>query len=96
MEYPLGLTNRGSTTWAHQLATIVLFNSPLQMISEDPHFLLNSKKIAPILPILRNIPTVWDETKVLQQSEIGQLEAIAKRSGNDWYIGILNDDHENQ
>ncbi|MFR9503792.1 MAG: glycoside hydrolase family 97 N-terminal domain-containing protein [Rikenellaceae bacterium] len=34
------------------------------------------------------VPTVWDETKVLEGYP-GQYAAIARRSGNDWYYGAL-------
>jgi alpha-glucosidase len=40
---------------------------------------------------LRNIPTVWDETEVLQ-GEVGQSIVMARRSGNRWYVGAMNGD----
>ena len=33
---------------------------------------------------------MWDETKVIN-GEIGKFAAIARRSGDDWFIGIIND-----
>ena len=35
------------------------------------------------------MPTVWDETKVLQGC-IGQYAVIARRTGTDWFIGAMN------
>ena len=35
-------------------------------------------------------PTVWDETRVLA-AEVGRLLAIARRSGEAWYIGAMTD-----
>jgi hypothetical protein len=35
------------------------------------------------------MPTVWDETRVLQ-ADIGQYAIIARRSGSDWFIGAMN------
>ncbi len=87
---PLGFTSPGATTWAHQLATLVAFDSPLQMIAEDPVFLLTSDKIASVLPILQNFPTIWSETVVLPQSKLGEMAVLAKKSGNYWYVGVLN------
>lgn len=34
------------------------------------------------------MPTVWDETKVLE-GEIGKFATIARRSGDDWFLGSL-------
>lgn len=87
---PLGFTAPGPTSWAHQLATVVVFTSPLQVIAENAEFLLNNEHIGPVLPVLTKIPTVWDETIVLPGSEIGKLAAFARRSGEIWFIGILN------
>lgn len=35
---------------------------------------------------------VWDETKVLDGSTIGELTVMARRTGDVWYVGILNGD----
>ncbi len=87
---PLGFTAPGPTSWAHQLATVVVFTSPLQVIAENAEFLLNNKLIEPVLPVLSAIPSVWDETVVLPGSAIGKLAAFARRSGKRWFVGILN------
>ena len=38
---------------------------------------------------LAEVPTVWDETKVLH-SKIGNYAVIRRRKGRDWFIGWLN------
>ena len=43
----------------------------------------------PELEFFDRVPTVWDETKVLH-GQIGQYAAIARRSGEDWFIGCMN------
>ncbi|TWT81435.1 Retaining alpha-galactosidase precursor [Planctomycetes bacterium CA13] len=87
---PILFTNPGPTTWAHQLATLVTFTTGLQTYAEHP----GTMKDAPILknafPILQTIPSVWDETQVLDGSRIGELAAFARRSGDVWFVGILN------
>lgn len=87
---PLAFTATGETTWAHQLATLVLFTSPIQVIAENPEILLKHPAVKDALPLIKQIPTVWDETVVLPGSEIGELAVIARRKGNGWYIGVLN------
>jgi alpha-glucosidase len=40
--------------------------------------------------MLKSIPPAWDETIVLPESEIGELAAFARRSGNTWFLAALN------
>ena len=87
---PLTFTVPGETTFAHQLATLICFDSPLQTIAEDPGLLLNNGHVNSAAGFIRNVPTVWDEVRVLPQSDIAKLAVIAKRKGCDWYIGVLN------
>jgi alpha-glucosidase len=87
---PLGYSNPGPTTYAHQLATVIVFTSPLQVIANDPAFILNEPSVRPALDVLKSIPSVWDETRVLAHSAIGEVAAFARRSGDDWFLGILN------
>jgi alpha-glucosidase len=43
----------------------------------------------PEMEFYDHIPTVWDETRVLQ-GEIGQYAIIARRTGTEWFIGAMN------
>lgn len=36
-----------------------------------------------------SIPTVWDETRFLE-GEMGDYVVVARRSGKDWYVSVLN------
>ncbi|MAH75169.1 MAG: hypothetical protein CBC62_02710 [Opitutia bacterium TMED102] len=36
-----------------------------------------------------HIPVTWDESKVLE-SKIGTYSTIARRSGDDWFVGSFN------
>lgn len=91
---PLDYTKPGETTWAHQLATLVNFISPLQVIANDPGFMINHPIAKQALNVTRAIPATWDETVVLPGSDIAKLAAIARRSGDQWFVGILNGDLE--
>jgi alpha-glucosidase len=77
---------RGDTTWAHQVATAAVFNEPLLTYGAHPKTLLDS----PCLPMIKAIPAVWDETIVLPMSEIGEVAAYARRSGDTWFLAVLN------
>jgi alpha-glucosidase len=81
---------RGDTTFAHQLATAVVFTHPLLTYAAHPQSLLAS----PASELVRSIPCVWDETIALPQSEIGELAVFARRQGNEWYLGVLNGESE--
>ncbi|MDB4473421.1 glycoside hydrolase family 97 protein [Opitutaceae bacterium] len=87
---PILFTNPGPTTWAHQVATLVTFLSPLQVFCEDPGTMMNDPVLKTALPVMQAIPTLWDETVVLTGSAIGDLTAMARRDGKRWFVGILN------
>ncbi|WP_372772897.1 glycoside hydrolase family 97 N-terminal domain-containing protein [Mangrovibacterium sp.] len=86
---------------ASQLAKTVCIFSPLQFLYwydkapaapvKDDALWGNTNTIGnePELEFFNNVPTVWDETKVLT-AEIGEIGVIARRKGNDWWIGGIN------
>lgn len=74
------------TTVAQQLACAVVTTSPILCWADKPDLYLQS----PIVDVLRSMPPVWDETRVLHGSKIGDLAVMARRSGKTWYVGILN------
>jgi alpha-glucosidase len=69
-------------TRCHQLGMYVVYESPLQMLCDDPAAYRGEAG----LEFLRNVPSSWDETKVLC-GEIGEYIVIARRKGDTWYIG---------
>jgi len=87
---PIGFSNRGPTTYTHQLATGILFTSPLQVIAEHPEYLLHEPSCNPVLDIIRAMPTIWHETIVLPESRIGELAVMARRLDDTWYLAVLN------
>jgi len=74
------------TTSAQQLASAVVFTSPILCWADKPEVYLAS----PVVDLIRGMPPVWDETRVLPGSKIGKLAAFARRSGSTWWVGILN------
>nr|WP_236649664.1 glycoside hydrolase family 97 catalytic domain-containing protein [Rhodopirellula sp. SM50] len=87
---PVLFANPGPTTWTHQLATLVTFTTGLQTYAEHPDTLMNGPILKNAFSMLQAIPPVWDDTIVLDGSRIGKLAAMARRSGDEWFVGILN------
>lgn len=87
---PIGFSNPGNTTWTHQLAAAYAITSPLITMAENPVMLLEDERLKPVLPFIKTLPSVWDETIVLPGSSIGETAVLARRNGEDWYLVILN------
>jgi len=87
---PVNLQWPGETTWSHQLATAILLSSPWLVIAEDPEFLLKNPDAAPALEVLKELSTSWDETIVMDGSQIGGLVGMARRKGSVWFLAIIN------
>jgi alpha-glucosidase len=74
-------------TRCHQLAMYVVFESPLQMLADSPSNYLREPEA---MEFLSAVPTVWDETRVLD-GKIGDYVVVARRSGREWYVGAMTD-----
>jgi alpha-glucosidase len=76
---------RRDTTWAHQIASAAIFAGPLLTLVTHPQRMLDN----PAVDMIKSIPAVWDETIVLPGSEIGELAAYARRSGETWFLAVM-------
>jgi alpha-glucosidase len=74
------------TSAAHQIATTSIYNSPVLVLGAHPKTLLEHTAVE----MIRSIPPVWDETRVLPVSEIGELAAFVRRRGQQWFVAIVN------
>jgi alpha-glucosidase len=74
-------------TRCQQLAMYVVFESPLQMLSDSPS---NYEREPEAMEFLAAVPTVWDETRVLD-AKIADYVVVARHSGKEWYIGAMSD-----
>ena len=79
-------------TRCHQLAMYVVFEAPFNMLCDTPS---NYEQEPECTQFIASIPTVWDETKALD-GKVGQFAVIARRSGDDWYVGGLNNWNQRQ
>jgi alpha-glucosidase len=78
-----------NVTRAHQLAVSILFYSPLKFILwyDSPSNYGGEAEIE----LFGRLPTAWDETVTLDDA-LGDSAAIARRKGNDWYVGVITDE----
>jgi len=79
-------------TWAHQFAQSIVYLSPITHFADQYKFYLES----PMFDLFQQVPTVWDETRVLPCSEMGEVVAYARRSGKTWWIGVINGANERE
>jgi alpha-glucosidase len=80
-----------ANTRAAELAKFVVYESPYTVVCEHPKFILGQAGA----DFLKIVPTVWDNIKFLGGTP-DQYVAIAKQSGDDWFIGVLNNSIEKE
>ena len=71
----------------HQMAMYVVYESPLQMFCDSPS---QYRSQADCARFMARIPTVWDETVVLQ-AKVGDYLVMARRRGRLWYLAAMTD-----
>jgi alpha-glucosidase len=74
-------------TRCQQLAMYVIYDAPLQMLSDSPS---NYEREPEAMEFLKPVPSTWDDTKPLS-GKISDYVVVARRSGNDWYVGAMTD-----
>jgi len=72
------------TTRGQALAMYVVYDSPLQMVSDDP----DAYRDAAGFDFIKRVPTAWDETRFLS-GEPGSDIVLARRQGRTWYVGAM-------
>jgi alpha-glucosidase len=85
---PLGLEGKlkGAQTQAFEIASAALMAGPLITYAERGDRIAHS----PFAPVITHIPCLWDETRVLPGTVLGESCAMARRNGTDWYVAIMN------
>lgn len=91
-----------NATHAYQLAKAVCIYSPWQFLYWYDRPRASPRRAGgaggqqnvigdePELEFFAHVPTTWDDTRVLA-GEIGKFAAIARRSGDEWFIGCMSD-----
>ena len=73
-------------TRSRTLAMYVVYEDPMPMVADYPAAYRGQTGIE----FLAQVPTSWDETRVLNAA-VGQVITIARRRGEDWYVGSMTD-----
>jgi alpha-glucosidase len=76
---PMGLDTR-----AHELALFVIFESELEMVSDDPEAYAGQKDF----DFIKQVPCTWDEVRSIGGVPMEWI-SLARRSGSDWYVGSI-------
>jgi alpha-glucosidase len=82
---PIGDYPMGQGTRAHAMAMFVIVNSPLTMLPDSPSDYYRERECT---QFLKGIPVTWDES-VLLEGEIAEYTVMARRSGDNWYVGAI-------
>ena len=72
-------------TRAAELSKFVIYESPFTVVCDHPDNILNH----PGSDFLKLVPTTWDDIKFISGYP-GDYIAIAKRSGDKWFVGVMN------
>lgn len=76
---------RHKTTWSHQLALAVLYESGIQTMSESRDNIIYSVAA----PMLKGLPASWDETKCIDAKPDSYV-TIMRRSADDFYVASIS------
>jgi alpha-glucosidase len=95
MDYtPVTFTNSqypSITSYGHELALSVVFESALQHMADRPEGYYNLPDAA--RSFLKEVPAAWDDT-ILLDGYPGRDVIIARRLGDVWFIGGINSENE--
>jgi alpha-glucosidase len=72
-------------TRVHQLAMYVVFEVPLQMLSDNPTIYMREQECT---DFITKVPTTFDETVPLD-GKVAEYVAVARRKGDNWFVGVM-------
>jgi alpha-glucosidase len=74
-------------TRVQQMAEYIVFEVPLQMLSDNPTIYMREKECT---EFITRIPTTYDQFVPLD-SKVAEYVAVARRKGDVWYAGAMTD-----
>ena len=72
-------------TRARALALYVVDENPLAMVADTPANYAGAAG----WDFVRDVPTAWDETRVLA-ADVGRMIVVARRNGTEWWVGAID------
>jgi alpha-glucosidase len=72
-------------TRVHQMAMYVVFEVPLQMLSDNPTAYMKEQECT---DFITKIPTTFDETIPLD-GQVAEHVSVARRKGETWFVGAM-------
>jgi alpha-glucosidase len=82
---PINSMPMSKGTRCHQLAMYVVFEVPLQMLSDNPTIYMKEQECT---DFITKVPTTFDETIPLD-GKVAEYVAIARKKDNIWYVGAM-------
>src|SRR5665647_435976 len=83
---PINSMPMSQGTRCHQMAMYVVFEAPLQMLSDNPTAYMKEQECT---DFIAKVPTVFDNTVSLA-GNVGEYAAIAREKNNVWYVGAMS------
>jgi len=83
---PIGSNPMSQGTRCQQMAMYVVFEAPLQMLSDNPTIYMKEQECT---DFITRIPTTFDETVALD-GKVGEYAALARRKGTTWFVGAMS------
>ena len=87
---PISHAPMSQGTRCQQLAMYVIYDAPLQMLSDNPTLYEKNKTCT---DFICSVPTTWDQTIPLA-GKVGQYIALARRKGNQYFVAAMTNSEE--
>jgi len=82
---PINNNPMSQGTRCHQLAMYVIYEVPLQMLSDNPTVYMKEQECT---DFITSVPVVFDQTVPLL-GKVGEYAALARKKGDTWYAGAM-------
>ncbi len=82
---PINSNPMSQGTRCQQLAMYVVFEAPLQMLSDNPTTYTREQECT---DFITSVPTTFDTTMPLD-GKVGEYVALARRKGDTWFVGAM-------
>jgi alpha-glucosidase len=83
---PLNAAPMSQGTRCHQLAMYVIYESPLQILADNPTIYMKEQEST---DFITRVPSTFDQTVALD-GKVGEYAAIARKKGETWFVGAMS------